>query len=889
MKVKKYSIIFGLFVVFLAFIILVSASFEIGDQNYSIQNNYLEDSYLSGWINISFDQMSADSLFTDSLDNNATLIEALNQNTNYNYSCDTLNCESTYTASGKSSTKTFQLHEGEEKLIGFKIKDTIESIDSLTMTLQSNAQSSCYSQVKLDFGNDETIEANNNKSSTTYCPLIYGGCFEENGTGWDPGSGEGGSKITGKAILGDPQDILLTDNPLCQKIQLPEAPKIGIGAWIKESTPGNRQVRMELMDSQGNLLDNCTLSKATMTTAGKRIVCSTNFKVLEPQEKYVCIHVEGTSGEYKTRGFIPENESCGFIGYPPATATSAYDLFAKSLNFAPVGTLTIGNELQGNQTVAEIIEQYILEKYESLDCSDECLVPLNIISNKEQTITLNNLKLKYNKVGLGLVEGNYFYDFVETPSKINASFQKLFLDNLFLISNQTGEINYQLFLENTEIINEGLTVEALNMSINPLITAAEVPTDFKVNIVPSKNIKKYEWTFGDGTTKTTTASSVEHTYPDIQNYTLTVTATKNDTEDTLFKSFTIEVKSPETVILEKIEEIEANIESLRTELNNFDVYTRQRVEEFLNLDEKEIQLDELKSRFEVAEDEQEFISIAKALFALEIPDSMIISGLGEVVINIKPENIDVDLLSQITGENYDVSNRENYVNSILMWSEDNFKIRGSTKKVYLKYGDVTELGLTIFSLRFEKGSLEPYFILEYSGNLNMDVNYSEMQGNKYLQITPSMNSLKIDTTEEIEITDLAIFVSPSISELSLINIEDDGSTINKKWFVWVILAVVVIALIFAYFGMKNSRKNKVESQLFKGKQNLHQITKYIDDEKNKGISNEFIVNNLKKAGWTIGQIKYAMKANSKIGKISFSLFSFITNKHKKINKDRKTK
>ena len=67
------------------------------------------------------------------------------------------------------------------------------------------------------------------------------------------------------------------------------------------------------------------------------------------------------------------------------------------------------------------------------------------------------------------------------------------------------------------------------------------------------------------------------------------------------------------------------------------------------------------------------------------------------------------------------------------------------------------------------------------------------------------------------------------------------------------------------------------------------MIKYIDDEKNKGISDEFIRSKLRKAGWSVDQIKYAMKSHLKINSGAISLFSFTTNKHKKLNKDKNTK
>ena len=869
-------------------IFVYAADFNLGDNDYSIQNYYLQDSYLSGWINISFDEMPADSLFTDSLDNNATLKEVLDSDENYNYTCDTPDCTSNYLANLKETTKTFEIGSGESKIIGFKLKDQIESIVSLTMDLESDAIASCYNQVKVDFTNDETIEISNNKSYTNYCSLRYDGCFATGG-GIDPTPIENqtaGSGMTASVIY-DPVNILITSTPLCQLIELPEAPEIGIGSWIRETEQGNRQVIMELYDLDGDLLDNCTLSKATMGNTGKRIVCATEFKVKESEEYYVCVHTTGTSGEYKTRGYIPEEDACGFIGYPPSTPTSAYDIFAQGFKFDNVGTIEIENDFGEEQTLAEIIEEYIVDKYGSLDCSDECLIPVDILSKKSQTITLSNLKLNYNKVGLGALEENYIYDFIEIPTKIDSEYQKLSINNLFLISAEPGQIDYKLYFDSTEIIDEEITIEDIEMNINPTTTAAEVPTKFKITITPSKNIKKYEWDFGDGTNTVTTTSSVEHTYTTIENLTLTVTAIQNSTNQEFTKIFDIQVKSPESIIMNTIASLREAINNIKSELINYDAYTKQRIETILDLDTKELELDQLELNFTQATTEEEYIEIVRALFELEIPDSIILTSQGEISFYPDVYNINVEILSEITGENYDSYNNQNYIDAISTWSQENFRIRGSTKKITFKYGDVTENALNIFNLRFEKsGSYEPYFIIENLENTHMSSNYSEKSGYQYLMIRPSLNNLQIDTTQDIELSDLPAFVSPKISQLSIITPDPNPPVPDRKYLLWILLGVLIVAGLIVYVVLHKWYKTKYEKSLFKNRNNLYNLANYIHNEKNKGASDNEIREGLRKAKWNSEQIRYAMRKYTGRNTGMNSLFSFKNKKNNKIIKNK---
>ena len=74
----------------------------------------------------------------------------------------------------------------------------------------------------------------------------------------------------------------------------------------------------------------------------------------------------------------------------------------------------------------------MLERYRTIggviQCSQGCVVPLNIISGLNQQITLKNLLIEYQKDS-GIVTNSKFYDLTKVPAKVNSEFQKLYLDN----------------------------------------------------------------------------------------------------------------------------------------------------------------------------------------------------------------------------------------------------------------------------------------------------------------------------------------------------------------------------------------------------------------------------------------------------------------------------
>ena len=68
------------------------------------------------------------------------------------------------------------------------------------------------------------------------------------------------------------------------------------------------------------------------------------------------------------------------------------------MKFNSVGTLKISDSLNGKSIGGDLVESYLLSKYD-LDCTDGCVVPIKFTSgyDKNQTITLSNLNGKYRK------------------------------------------------------------------------------------------------------------------------------------------------------------------------------------------------------------------------------------------------------------------------------------------------------------------------------------------------------------------------------------------------------------------------------------------------------------------------------------------------------------
>src|SRR3990172_13342011 len=139
---KFLSLTIGALILTLIFSIsTISATYNLGTPNYSIEKIYGPSQDITGWLNISFTSESLGSEFEDSRDNVINLSELLKQNPTYNYSCSPAGCGNNYVAvgSGISSTQKFLGVNG-NLTYGIKIVgDGFNSILSFSVDIGSDA------------------------------------------------------------------------------------------------------------------------------------------------------------------------------------------------------------------------------------------------------------------------------------------------------------------------------------------------------------------------------------------------------------------------------------------------------------------------------------------------------------------------------------------------------------------------------------------------------------------------------------------------------------------------------------------------------------------------------------------------------------------------------
>jgi len=840
-------------------LIFASASFEKANPAYSLTKRiYAPQDFIEGWIKLKFTNEPGDSLLESNYGGSVKLLDFLGK-TNSTFTCSPVDCKEDYiiNENSNSTSKTFNLVGENSTIVGIKFSGNIVRINLINFTIQSNAPTSCNNQLKIDFLDDETIEKLNDKVSAESCGTKEYGCFDS-------------AKVTDNLKLGT--------TPYCQKLNLTEAAGYNLGAWVKGS---GGKVFMQLYKGDGNRIDSAKCELSGITTAGSEVSCSINYSTTGA-EFYACISAE--SGDY----YIQENTNptnlCGFYGTPVREKTAAYDIFAEKRKFDTIGELKISNNLPDGKKLSEMAFDYIKKRYGSLNCSNTCVVPIRISSYSNQAVTISGLILDYERTS-GNVIDKYFYDITEISPKISSDFQQLQLIKAeFGFDEGYGNKTIRIKLNNEEIFSDEVTIKKISTinSIYPTTTAAAVPTEFIANLTLENNsdIAEYRWEFGDGENLTTLKNKATHAYGNISDYKLKVKIT----DEKGFSSYTIfdiSVGSPKNIANITIRNKESNILELKNQIGNFSLFYQQTINKIMNLTRLEEDLQTLKTNYNNATAEEDYINVMKGLINLKIPEFLFSSKtLEESPFLQRSEDIDINALGKITGEEVDSAKENEYINAINGWFVDNLEVNIIYDEISGEYGEVYEPIFNVFTFKVNKGTYNDkyYIIIKKSGNITFKENYGQKESGEYAYIeTNSDKEITFSTTESIDFTNIPIFISPSISKLVLTGGGDAVCNFNdlcessrgENWknckdcsktnIILISIGGIILLGIIVYIILYYWYKKRYEDHLFKSKNSLYNVVNYINNAKAKEIKEEDIRNSLKKVGWNSEQITYAFK------------------------------
>ncbi len=856
-KRGEMKIYFLIAVIFLLSFSLVSASFI--KANASIEKSYAPGGSLRGWLNISLQNEPANSSLT-AFNSSISILDFL-ENSNALYTCYPADCRTGYISSNKETTKIFSLGFGQKKIIGFNITgESISGISNFAMNITSDASESSYPQLFIDILNDNSIDWQPYSASGSFGSESYG-CYN-------------------KAEATEPP-AEITDAEYCEKITftLPYTPAAKIGADITAVQGGNVDFEMRAYNDEQDA--GC---RASANGSGK-ISCIANLTISAKKDFFVCIKTKTSADNGKYKINYEQNSPCGFSeGYNGYNYDFA--IFAQPGNYAPVGRFTLNNaalEKAGSEitNIESYITDYINERYDN-NCTKGCIIPVMFISGKQQAITISEASLSYT-AGISKT-ANSIYDIAEIPAKISMDFQKLNLEQ----SNLTVPVDYgkktlSLRLNGEEIASQEIEIAKVPLIdfIIPLNLPAAMPVKFIV--FASGNITEYKWEFGDGITEETASNSTYHTYNSTGKYSLKITASNSAGESS--KTFSVDVRSPKDEINRTIAEKRKELDETKEEISAVTEWYKAEIEKLAGLNEIETEINNLEKKYLDASLPEEYAGIMAELTELKVPASLQIRTFSGTYLP-DAERINPGYLLELGIK--EVSNPEEYKESIINWINENLDLSVEIKNYFLDYGTEQEPLLTYSALKARpKNDFggETYLIIEESyEKLKFKENYNEKAAGDATAITFSElkqgeeKRVEFVLPEKVELAELSFYISPEFSRLPEANAEISPCNYNKKcekesgenskncpddckpWGKAIIYLIILLFAAFViYIALQEWYKRHYEKYLFRNKNDLFNLINFINNALHQGIRKEDVFRKLKPYGWKTEQIDYALK------------------------------
>lgn len=829
-------------------LVIASADFDLGDPEADFQLTYGPNETLVGWLNISFEGTDADIGITDSEDNVITLLDLLRTDANedFEYNCSTASCEPEYSQTGLSSeTLNFDLDAGDSVIVGFSLKGgSIEQIANAGFMLTSDASSSCTNQIDIDILANGIVDFVNNNAIDSSCYTKDYGCFDDD------------ESLT---------EALIQTTPFCQRIKLTQSPSFLAGAWIKKESEGSTEsIFLELREKDGDTISGAVCEIDRDAISEGEVYCEIDYSVTESDDYYVCLYRDGSGGKYWTRGYSDSDEGCGFSSWPSGqNEKAAYQIFAQGLKFDAVNTINVSNTLPSQESFSYLIDNYLDENY-GYDCEDECVVPIEIKSNIAQHIEITNLSVEYRSDYFGVTREKELFEADEDVSEIDADMQLLYFNDAnFILPDDYDDYDYKIYWNSEEVFEDKIYIEEVPQvnSVSPTTIAVNFPTTITANVENQSEILEYQWEFGDNETLTTTTNKAKHTYDEEGYYKLTVT-TLDVSGLEYSKTFTITVSDAKDTINETIKKKMDKLEEINDELNSFTSFKKSAINNLVNISLLGNQLKDLKREFVDAE-EDDYADIIEALLSINVPESIYTSKKADGSISFVSEsNIDPEILDSISEGRYYEGQENAYVDAIYAWSYENIETTVDYEKVIISYEEGTQ-EIYIFKMNIENSnSIEPFFIMRTLENLKVDKNYLEENPYIYTTLSKGKNSISFSTTEEIVIPNIPYFISPDLNNIEINTITGDfgGDEEGSKWTLFVLIIIfLILGALGVYIFMQQWYKNKYENYLFQNKNNLYNLVNFVENSKDKGMTNEQIEAQLKRSKWSSEQIDYVMK------------------------------
>lgn len=329
-------------------------------------------------------------------------------------------------------------------------------------------------------------------------------------------------------------------------------------------------------------------------------------------------------------------------------------------------------------------------------------------------------------------------------------------------------------------------------------------------------------------------------------------------------SVNISISNSKELVLSELNKKKITLKSITAEIDKYPLFMRVKINTELGISKIQGNLTYIESVYNSTNDYDELL---EKINEINIPEELAETETASSISFIPSKSaINLEILQTIGGGSFEAELEESYKDQIIFWAQENLNPKINFKKINAQYNGYEEHLLTYVEITTDSSFQNTFFIIEEAEGLEFENNYNPQTEGNYVYIDLSNTNEKIvfATSENLDIGSIPAFISPSLDQISISNSEDIiDSEKEEKMSKWLLFSLVIILLliifIVSYYVLHSWYKKKYEDYLFPNKNSLYNLIVYINNVKRKGMKNDEIEKNLKKAKWTSEQIKYVMK------------------------------
>ena len=875
---NKKKIIFVLFIFVLLVVTGVFASVNLVNEN--IFTNYSGGEIVKGKVFLSIANEPTSSIVKSNFLGNIGLFNLLKLQSNLtqgvSYTCNTLDCEGTYTSQGV--TDGFLVSENSPKFAGFVVSGTGVAITGAKFSVQTNAVASCMPQINVDVLADGYDLLTNSESNGESCGTTYSGCYNQSNTN---------------------EATIFSNKEYCERVSLPASSAFIVGGEIRNGTV-NANLTMKLYDSTEGLAGSCLLPKHTQNI--QELKCRINYTASEPREYYVCITSSG-SGGYKI-GWETQTPKCGTAeGF--GTFNSDFDLFAETTKYSASPNFIVNEttyEAQFNVELDAILDGYISDKYNRQCQPNPCVIPISFYG-ANQYIQLTNAGLEYETVGVpNSVSGIYDVSYADaslTGTNLSIDIAKA----NFTIPIDSEENKFKLFIDDSLILERDISIkEGFIFDIGPKFVSFGQNVQF--SIIANKTITNSTWNFGDGTAvQQVNGESVSHAFTQKNNSNFLISVTAKDNAGLeASKQFNIFVGDPRIIANQTIIEYKKRIDNLTSQINLQPTWMIQKLQEIINLSELSSKIGTIENSYKTTTNLEGYQNVMLALIALNMPIELKVIESGQnLPLSISYANINSNYIERI--DNKDLTDNSELSNRIVAWMNTYFNADISFKKISLVGDYGTQIIATTFKINTNPNQVDEEYVylifgqdIENTGLYKENYNVKSINsiGIDYLELKPSSNEVfEFVFIGDISAESLGAYISPQIDALGVENIPDGSCNLDnvcgveetadscpedcsKKWIKFSIISWIILGVVFivVYIILQEWYKRNYQKQLFPEENDLYNLMNFIYTARRSRLDDEQILVRLRDQ-WSAERISFAFKriSGKRIGMLEIPLFT----------------